>query len=181
MPTRNRETSTEWAATISEPITAAKAVERLRYAYDYSTDAINAVMASLGGTIPPARDMLPDLYSTRDKVDAAITSMQALADRAPESHVNHTYVDLGVKLGMKLIDESNKAMDKAVKEDSPAAVTTEVVKAVEHVAEETAKGLIKIGGFLLTPMEALIGAAIIDEVFNGGHVRKSILGKGGKR
>ena len=177
---RNRETSTEWAATITDPITATKAKERLQYAYDYSSDAINAVMSLLGGTVPPARDLMPEVYDARDKVEAAITSMSALAERAPESHVGHQYVELGKKLGMRLIDESNLAMDRSKKGETPAELVRDVTKIAEHAAENVARGLIKVGGMLLTPMEALLGAALLDEVFNNGRIRKSIIG-GGKR
>lgn len=180
MATRNRESSAEWVATVTEPITAEKALERLKYAYDYSSDAINAVMSMLGGTLPPSRDLMPALYDARDKVDAAITSIGALAERAPQSHVSHTYVDLGTKLGARLIDESNAAMDKAKTGESPAEVVKDVAKVAEHVAENTARGLIKVGGMLLTPMEALVGAALIDEIFNDGRVRKSLFGGGRK-
>jgi hypothetical protein len=179
MTTRNRETSAEWAATIVEPITAEKALERLKYAYDYSTDAINAVMSVFHGTVPPSRDMMPDLYDAREKVETAISSIGSLAERVPQSHVGANYVDLGRKLGARLIDESNAAMDRSKKGESPGEVVQEVAQVAERAVGAAAKGLIRIGGMMLTPMEALLGAVLIDEVFNGGKIRRGILG--GKR
>jgi hypothetical protein len=181
MATRQRETSAEWAATIPEDITAEKAKERLQYAYDYSSDAINAVMSMFHGTVPPARELMPDLFETRRGVEAALSTIGALADRTPQVKVAARYVDLGRQLGARLIDESNAAMDRSKQSESPGEIATKVVQSAEHVALNAAKGMIKLGGVLLTPMEALFGAVLIDEIFNDGKVRRSLIGEGKRR
>lgn len=179
--TRQRETSAEWAATLPDVITAKVAKERLQYAYDYSTDAINAVMSRFHGTMPPPQDFLPGVYDARKAVENGLTAIGALAERAPESHVAENYVKLGRQIGARLIDESNAAMDSSKRSESPAEIVTDVVKVAERAAGNAAKGLIRVGGMLLTPVEALLGAAILDEIFTGGKYRRKLLGGGGGR
>jgi hypothetical protein len=176
MPTtRNRESAAEWAATITDPITAEKAKERLEYALGYADDAVNAVMSLLGTMTPPARSIMPDLYAMRDKVVAARDTIGALAERSPDTHVSKMYVDVGKKLGIDLIDAANIAMDKAKTGESPAQVVEKIAEAGEEIAKKAAKGLIRIGGLMLTPMEAAFGALLIDELLNKGRFRKRIL------
>jgi hypothetical protein len=175
MAIRTRQTSTEWAANLEVPVTAAVATAKLQEALDYSSDAINEVMSRLGGTIPLSRDLMPELYSAREKVENAHDAIKALADRSPNVEVNPTHVATGKRLGMDLIDASNEAMDKAKQSDSPAKVLSEVARPIEHVAEKAGEGLVSIAKRALTPMEIAFGLFLVDEIFNGGKVRKRLL------
>jgi len=182
MPTtRQRETGAEWAATVPDTISAKDALERLKYAYDYSTDAIAAVMSWLSKPLPPAKDLMPGVYDARAAVENGLGAIGALAERTPDAHVSRQYVELGRKIGARLIDESNAAMDSAKKGESPAEVVKDVVRVAEKTAGNVAKGLIRVGGMMLTPMEALFGAVILDELLTGGKYRRKLLGGGGGR
>jgi hypothetical protein len=163
------------------PITAKNAVAKLQEAIDYADDSINEVMSTLGGTTPPPRTLMPDLYQARDMVVNARGAIKSLADRTPDVEVSPNYVATGVRLGTNLIDAANEAMDRAKKSDSPAELATTAAKSAVHMAEGAAKGLIKLGGFMLTPMEALFGAILIDEIFNQGKIRRSIIGGGSRK
>jgi hypothetical protein len=176
MAMRTRQTSAEWAAGIQVPITASAAVAKLEEAIDYSSDAINEVMSTLGsGTLPPAKDIMPELYNAREKVETAHSAIKSLADRSPNVEVASTYVHTGQRLGIQLIDASNEAMDKAKKSDSPAKVAAELAKPVERAAESAARGMGTLIGRALTPMEIGFGLFLLDELFNGGKVRKRLL------
>ena len=176
--TRQRQTSAEWSASIaSDQVTATLAVDKLQEAVDYSKDAVDAVMATLGtGTLPPAKTLMPALYDARDKVEQAIGAIQPMKERAPQAIVAKNYVDLGRQLGARLIDESNAAMDKAKQSESPVQLATQLAAAGARVAEKAAGGLFSIGSKMLTPMEILLGGLLLDEFFNKGRFRKRLLG-----
>lgn len=169
--TRQRETGAEWAATITEPITATAARDRLQYAFDYSTDAINAVMMTMHGTAPPAKSVMPKLYDLRDKVESGISTIAALAERTPDVNVSSTYVDLGRKLGTQLIDESNRVMDASKKSESVPEVATEIVKA----GERAAGAALSVGFNKLSLIEMLLIGVVADEFLNKGRLRKRLL------
>lgn len=175
MAIRTRQTSAEWGAGLDVPITAKVAVSKLQEALDYSSDAVNEVLARLGGTIPASRDLMPELYSAREKVEAAHSAIKSLADRNPDVEVNPMYVSEGKRLGAALIDASNEAMDKAKQSDSPAKVAAEVVKPIERAAESAGKGLLSLAGRALTPFEIAFGLILVDEIFNQGKVRRRFL------
>jgi hypothetical protein len=175
MAMRTRQTSAEWAAGVESPITAEAAVAKLQEALDYSSDAINEVLATLGGTIPSARDLMPDLYAARDKVATAHGAIQSLAERAPTAEVGANYVATGKRLGIDLIDISNETMDKAKKGESPLKVAAVVVDAGARVAEKAAGGLLSFAGRALTPLEIGFGLFLLDEIFNKGKGRKRLL------
>jgi ABC-type glycerol-3-phosphate transport system substrate-binding protein len=175
MPIRTRQTSVEWSAGIVPPVTASKAVAKLQEALDYADDAVNEVLSTLGGTIPPARSIMPELFTARDQVVNARSAIKSLADRTPDADVNPTHVATGQRLGANLIDAANEAMNKAHKSDSPAEVIDVAEKAVERVATKAAKGLFYLGSRAFTPLEVLIGVAVLDEMFNGGKIRRGIL------
>jgi len=179
---RQRQSSTEWAAGISaDQVTAKVAVAKLQEAVDYSKDAVDAVMVTLGsGTLPPARDLMPALYDARDKVEQALGALTSTADRAPESLIGAQYVTLGRQLGARLIDESNSAMDKAKASESPVQLATQLASAGARVAERAAGGLISLGGKMLTPMQLLLGGLLLDELLNGGKFRRQLLGGKGR-
>jgi hypothetical protein len=179
--TRQPQTSAEWAAGIPDQVTADVALEKLKEARDYSIDAVDAVMATLGsGTLPPPRDLLPSLYDARDKVEQGITTIGAMAERSPKALVSAQYVTLGRQVGARLIDESNAAMAKAKASESPVQLATQLASAGARVAERAAGFAFKLGGRILTPMELLLGAALLDELFNGGKLRRSLLGGKGR-
>jgi hypothetical protein len=175
MVMRTRQTSAEWAAGIQVPITAEAAVAKLQEAIDYSSDAINEVMDQFSGTTPPAKDLMPELYNAREKVETAHSAIKSLADRSPKVEVAPTYVQTGQRLGIELIDASNEVMDKAKTSDSPAKVASELAKPIERAAESAGKGLMSLAGRALTPMEIGIGLFLLDEFFNGGKFRKKLL------
>lgn len=172
---RTRQTGAEWAANLEVPVMAKVAVAKLQEALDYSSDAINEVMSRLGGTIPMSRDLMPELYSAREKVETAHSAIKSLADRSPDVEVSPTYVATGKRLGVDLIDASNEAMDKAKQSDSPAKVASELVKPIERAAESAGKGLFSLAGRALTPMEIAFGLILVDEIFNQGKVRRKLL------
>lgn len=180
MPIRTRQTSAEWAAGIIAPVTASKAVAKLQEALDYADDAVNEVLSTLGGTLPPARAVMPELFAARDMVVNARSAIKSLADRTPDAEVNPTHLATGQRLGTNLMDAANEAMDKSKKSDSPAVIVADVEKVAERAVTKAAEGLIYFGRHAFTPLELLIGGALLDEVFNGGKIRRSILG-GNKR
>lgn len=176
---RTRQTSAEWSAGIVPPVTAKDAVAKLQGALDYADDAINEVMSTLGtGTLPPPRTIMPDLYKARDKVANARDAVKALADRTPDMHVNPIHLSTGQRLGAELIDAANEAMDKAHTPDSAAKMVSAAVQVAERAAATAAKGILTIGTRVFTPMEVLLGGLLLDEILNGGRIRKRVL-KGG--
>lgn len=172
---RTRQTSAEWAAGLDIPITAAVAVSKLQEALDYSADAVNEVMSRLGGTVPMSRDIMPELYSAREKVEAAHSAIKSLADRSPNVEVATMYVSEGKRLGVALIDASNEAMDKAKQSDSTGKVVETLAAPVERAAEMAVSATGNLIKRALTPMEIGFGLFLLDEFFNGGKVRKRLL------
>lgn len=175
---RTRQTSAEWSAGIVPPVTAKDAVAKLQSAIDYADDAVNEVLSTLGGTVPPPRSLMPDLYKARDKVVNAREAIKALADRTPEAHVNPLHVTTGQRLGAELIDAANEALTRAKTPDSAAKMVSTAVQVAERAASTAARGILQIGGKMLTPMEVLLGGLLLDEILNGGRLRRRIL-KGG--
>jgi hypothetical protein len=176
MGVRTRQTSAEWAATVVAPLKAKDAVAKLREAIQYSDDSIDEVMSTLGGgTLPPARAIMPDLYKARDVAVNARNAIQSLADRAPDTEVAPLYITEGKKIGINLIDASNEAMDKAKTPESATKLISTGIQVAERAAATAARGVLKIGEKMLTPMEALLWALILDELLNKGKLRKGIL------
>lgn len=171
---RTRQTSAEWAATITPPVKAKDAVAKLQSAIDYADDAINEVMSMLGGTVPPARSIMPAVYSARDKAVNAREAIKSLADRTPDVEVAPLYLSTGQRLGVELIDAANEAMDKAAKPDSAAKLVSTAVEVAERGAETVARGVFKLGSRMLTPMEVGFGLLLLDEIFNKGKFRRKL-------
>jgi hypothetical protein len=176
MGVRTRQTSAEWAATVVAPLKAKDAVAKLREAIQYSDDSIDEVMSTLGGgTLPPARAIMPDLYKARDVAVNARNAIQSLADRAPDTEIAPLYITEGKKIGVALIDASNEAMDKAKTPDSATKLISTGIQVAEKAAATAARGILKIGEKMLNPMEVLLAALILDELLNKGKLRKGIL------
>lgn len=125
MPSNARMTTAEWSARIVEPVNARAALEQIQSAIDYAESAIDTVMSMYSGTMPPARALLPDLYSALDNAKRARDGVAEIAERTPEATLAPMYVIAGRNLGSKLIDEANSAMDKSAKSESPAAVAAQ--------------------------------------------------------
>lgn len=174
MPARTRETSAEWAAGIPDHVTAKQATTALQGALDYADDAVNAVLSLLGGTTPPPRAMMPDLYTARDKVAMARDAIGALAERSPDVEVNPIHASEGKKLGVALIDAANAAMDRAKQPDSTAQLVATAAQAGARVASKAAGGLLSFAGRALTPMEIAFGALVLDELLTGGKYRRKL-------
>jgi hypothetical protein len=176
MGVRTRQTSVEWAASVVAPLKAKDAVAKLREAIQYSDDSIDEVMSTLGGgTLPPARAIMPDLYKARDIAINARGAIQSLADKAPDSEVAPLYVTEGKRIGAALIDASNEAMDKAKTPDSAAKLVSTGIQVAEKAAATAARGILRIGNKMLTPMEVAFGVFLLDELFNKGKIRRGIL------
>src|SRR5215831_1597655 len=175
---KTRQTSAEWSATIVPPVTAKEAVAKLQSAIDYADDAINEIISNMHGTVPPPRALLPDLYKARDKVVNAREAVKDLADRTPDANINPLHLASGQRLGAELVDAANEALDRASKSDSAAEMVSKAVAAAERGATNVARGMFAIGGRILTPMEMVLGGLLLDEILNGGKLRRRLL-KGG--
>lgn len=115
MPMTERMTSAEWVTDIKEPVTAAAALAQMDKAIAYADAVIDSVMGMYSGTMPPARALMPDLYTALDNAKRARDGVAVVAEKAPDSTLQPMYVIAGRNLGVKLIDTANATLTRAEK------------------------------------------------------------------